>query len=342
MRPLLHQTPWKAAGLMLGIVILLVFVCLSIVLGATKISWITAWDSFIHYQPSSTEHVIIRTTRLPRALFAAMIGVNLAVAGALMQALTRNALASPGIFGINAGAVFFVVLALACLPITAVDQLIWVAFAGAALASTAVYLLGSLGKEGMSPMKVVIAGAAMSALFGSLTQGMLVMDEAGLQNVMFWLAGSVAGKAAESLLPVLPYMLAAGAAACLLAHPLNILSAGEDISRGLGQRGALVRAAVAGTIVVLAGSSVAVAGSIGFVGLVTPHIARFLVGVDYRWVIPYSAVLGAVLLLAADIAARYVIMPGEAPIGVMTAVIGVPFFLYMARKSVRAKGGAGG
>jgi iron complex transport system permease protein len=330
----------KAVGLAIGILLLVVSFVLSIVLGATKISFLAAFESFAHYNQALNEHVIIRTTRLPRALFAAMIGGNLAVAGALMQALTRNPLASPGIFGINAGAVFFVVLAIAFFPFTSLDQLVWIAFAGAGVASLAVYFLGSIGRDGMTPVKIVLAGAAMSALFNSFTQGMLVLDEASLQNVMFWLAGSVAGKSAEGLVPVLPYMLFAGAAALALAHPVNILASGEDVAKGLGQRTGLVKVAIAVTVILLAGSSVAVAGSIGFVGLVIPHIARFLVGVDYRWVIPYSAVLGAVLLLLADLAARFVIMPGELPIGVMTAMIGGPFFVYIARKGFRSKVGA--
>lgn len=338
MRPLLHQTPLKTIGLVFGFLLFIVSFILSIVLGTTEIGFLKAVEAFIHYDPKSDEHVIILTTRLPRALFATMIGGNLAIAGALMQALTRNPLASPSIFGINAGAVFFVVMALTFLPIASLDQLIWVAFIGAGIAAIAVYFLGSLGRDGLTPMKIVLAGSAMTALFSSFTQGMLVLNESGLQNVMFWLAGSVAGKSAEGLVPVLPYMLFAGIAALVMAHHVNILASGEDIAKGLGQRTGLMKMAIAVTVVLLAGSSVAVAGSIGFVGLVIPHIARFLVGVDYRWIIPYSAILGAILLLLADIVARFVIMPGELPIGVMTAIIGGPFFIYFARKGIRSKG----
>ncbi|WNC17524.1 iron ABC transporter permease [Brevibacillus brevis] len=338
MRPLFHQTSWKTAGLVFGFLLLIVCFLLSIALGSTPIGFLTTVESFIHFDPSSTDHVIILTTRLPRAIFAMLIGANLAVAGALMQALTRNPLASPSIFGINAGAVFFVVLALAFLPITSLDQLVWVAFAGAAVAAMAVYFLGSLGRDGLTPVKVVLAGAAMSALFSSFTQGMLVLDEAGLQSVLFWLAGSIAGKATEGIVPVLPYMLLAGVCAQALAQPVNILTSGEDVAKGLGQRTFAVKVLVAITVVLLAGSSVAVAGSIGFVGLVIPHISRFFVGVDYRWIIPYSAILGAILLLLADIAARFLIMPGEVPIGVMTAVIGAPFFVWIARNGFHSKG----
>lgn len=310
---------------------------LSISLGTTPIRFATAIESFLHYNLSSNEHVIIRTTRLPRAIFAALIGGNLAVAGALMQALTRNPLASPSLFGINAGAVFFVVLALSYLPIASLGQLVWVAFAGAAIAALAVYFLGSIGKDGLTPVKIVLAGAAITALFASFTQGMLVLNESGLQDVMFWMAGSIAGKDTETLAPVLPYMIGAGIAALLLARPINILTSGEDIAKGLGQRTLLVKLAAAAAIVLLAGSSVSVAGSIGFVGLVIPHVARFFVGADYRWIIPYSAILGGILLLLADVAVRFVIMPSEVPLGIMTALVGAPFFVYIARKGFRSK-----
>lgn len=338
MSPLLCHTRAKAWGLAVGSLILVICFGASIVLGTTRISVYTVVESFIQYDLASNEHVIIQTTRLPRALFAALIGSNLAVAGALMQALTRNPLASPGIFGINAGAVFFVIMALTFLPISAVDQLVWAAFLGAGFAAFAVFFLGSMGRDGLTPVKIVLAGSAMTALFTSFTQGMLVIDEAGLQNVLFWLAGSIAGKSAEGLLPVLPYMIVAGITAMVLAQPVNILASGEEVAKGLGQRTTLVKLATAVTVILLAGSSVAVAGAIGFVGLVIPHVARILAGIDYRWVIPYSAVLGAILLLLADTVARFVVKPGELPIGIMTGLIGGPFFIYMARKGLRSKG----
>ncbi|WP_134683366.1 FecCD family ABC transporter permease [Brevibacillus migulae] len=338
MSPLFRQTPGKVWGLVFGFFLFIICFVGSIVLGTTKIPVMMAVESFIQYDPSSNDHVIIQTTRLPRALFAALIGSNLAIAGALMQALTRNPLASPSIFGINAGAVFLVVLALTFLPISSLNQLVWIAFLGAGFAAFAVYFLGSLGRDGLTPVKVVLAGSAMTALFTSFTQGMLVIDEARLQSVLFWLAGSIAGKTADGLLPVLPYMIVAGVAALVLAQPVNILASGEEVAKGLGQRTTFVKLAVAVTVILLAGSSVAVAGSIGFVGLVIPHVARILVGTDYRWVIPYSAILGAILLLVADTVARFVVMPGELPIGVMTGMIGGPFFIYMARKGLRSKG----
>lgn len=334
MTPLFRRTSAKAAGLMCGLLLLLASMGLSTVLGATDIPLSAALESFLRYDETSDAQVIVQTARVPRVVLAALVGMNLAIAGALMQALTRNPLASPGIFGVNAGAVFFVVMALAFLPIRAMSQLVWVAFLGAAIAAATVYALGSLGRDGLTPVKIVLAGAAMTALFSSFTQGMLVLNESGLQDVLFWLAGSIAGRDMETLLPVLPYMATAIVTALLLGRPVNILTSGEDVARGLGQNTAVVKTVVALTVVVLAGSTVAVAGAIGFVGLVMPHVARFLVGVDHRWVIPYSAVLGAVLLLLADVAVRFIIMPGEVPVGIMTALIGAPFFVSIARRGL--------
>ncbi|RSL35035.1 iron ABC transporter permease [Salibacterium salarium] len=332
---ILNTKMLKILGLILGFFLFVIFFILSIVLGITDINLKTAFESFIEYDPLSDQHVIIQTTRVPRAVIATIIGANLAIAGALMQALTRNPLASPSIFGINAGAIFFVVLALTFLSITSLVHLMWIAFFGAGMAAFAVYYIGSIGREGMTPLKIVLAGAAITALFSSFTQGMLVVDEAGLQDVLFWLAGSVSGRTLEMLMPVLPYIIFAFIVALALAYPVNILTSGEDVATGLGQRTGLVKIMIAITVVILAGSSVAVVGAIGFIGLIIPHIARFLVGVDYRWVIPYCAMLGAILLLLADITARFPISPEEIPLGVMTSIIGTPFFIYIARRGFR-------
>jgi len=278
--------------------------------------------------------MIIQTERLPRAVIATMVGASLAVAGALMQALTRNPLASPSVFGINAGAIFFIVIAVVFLSISSLVYVMWFAFLGATISAMIVYLLGSIGRDGLTPIKIVLAGTAITALFISLTQSVLVLNETGLQDVLFWLAGSVSGRTLEMLLPVLPFMLFAGVIAMFMGRAINLLTTGDDIAKGMGQNIFIVKISMGIIIVLLAGSSVAVVGAVGFIGLVVPHIARAFVGNDYRWVIPYSAVLGAVLLLSADVVARLVIMPREVPIGVMTAFIGGPFFVYIARKGV--------
>jgi len=293
-----------------------------------------AWDALQFYDDSSVEHVVLLTERLPRTIIAAVVGASLAVAGGLMQALTRNPLASPSVFGINAGAIFFIVIAIVVLSVSSLTTMMWFGFAGAAVAAAIVYALGSLGRDGLTPIKIVLAGTAISALFASFTQAILVLDGTGLQDVLFWLAGSVSGRTLDMLYPVLPYMTAAAIISLFMGRAINLLLTGDDIAKGMGQNVLLVKVLMGVVTVLLAGGSVAVAGSIGLVGLVVPHIMRALVGNDYRWLVPYSIVGGAILLLSADVVARLVIMPQEVPLGVMTALIGGPFFVYIARKGV--------
>lgn len=334
MKSLLQKRSSKILGIIVGIIVLLAAMVGSVVLGLTKISWSMVLEAYTQFNQSN-EHLIITTARVPRALIAAAVGASLAISGALMQALTRNPLASPGIFGVNAGAGFFIVLGVTFLSMNSISEFMWLGFLGALIASGVVYFLGFMGNGGLTPLKLTLAGAAITALFSSLTQGLLVVNEQGLDQVLYWLAGSVEGRKLEFLAAVLPYMIFAWVGALFVARPINLLMMGDDVAKGLGQRTALVRLAAALIIVVLAGGAVAIAGPVGFIGLVTPHMARALVGHDYRWVIPYSAILGAVLLLVADIGARYIIMPKEVPVGVMTALIGTPFFIYIARKGFK-------
>ncbi|MEK4030642.1 MULTISPECIES: iron ABC transporter permease [Bacillaceae] len=332
---LLRHTEGKAFGLIISGGILLICIGLSIVMGYTNTSIKTAVQAFQHFN-GSNEHIIIQNVRLPRALIAAAVGSSLAIAGALMQALMKNPLASPDILGINAGAGFFIVVALMVFSVNSLHAFTWIAFAGAASAAFIVYFFSGTGGGGLTPMRLTLAGAAIAALFSSLTQGLLVMDESALDQALFWLAGSVQGRKLEILLSVLPYLAAATIVAFFMAQKINILTMGEDVAKGLGQQTGAVKLIVAISFILLAGGSVAVAGPIGFIGIIVPHIVRSLVGNDYRWVLPYCSVIGGILLLVADIGARYVIMPEEVPVGVMTAFIGTPFFIYIARKGGRA------
>jgi iron complex transport system permease protein len=186
----------------------------------------------------------------------------------------------------------------------------------------------------LTPLKIILAGAALSALFSSFTQGMLVLNEQGLNDVLFWLTGSVAGRTMEMLSAVWPFMAVSWIAALLIARHINVLTMGEDAAKGLGQRTLAVKIAAGAIIAILAGCSVAIAGPIGFIGMVIPYIARFFAGTDYRWIIPYSAILGAILLLLSDIAARFIVMPEELPVGAVTAIVGIPFFIYVARRGL--------
>ncbi|EGK07543.1 ferrichrome ABC superfamily ATP binding cassette transporter permease protein [Desmospora sp. 8437] len=320
----------------LSVVLLLLCMASSMVYGYTDTGWHTAWEAFTDYN-GSNEHIVIQHVRLPRSLIAAVVGASLAVAGALMQALTKNPLASPSIFGIQAGAGFFIVVSFSFFSVSSIQGFTWIAFAGAGVAAFIVYFIGSLGRDGLTPIKLTLAGAAVAALFSSLTQGLLVTNEAALDQVLFWLAGSVQGRKLSSLTAVLPYIAMAGIICAVLAPKINILTMGEEVARSLGLKTGLVKLFAGLAVILLAGGAVAVAGPIGFIGIVIPHVARFVAGNDYRWILPYCAVLGGILLVAADIAARYVVMPEEVPVGVMTAIIGTPFFIYIARRGFQTQ-----
>lgn len=322
----------KGAGLAIGFIIMILFMLASMSFGRTTIGWSDVYQSFVHYDLSSSDQIIVQTSRVPRTFIAAAVGACLAVAGSLIQGLTRNPLADPNVLGINFGASFFVVFAVTVLSVSSLPVLTGISFAGAALAALAVYVMGSLGRDGLTPLKIILAGAALSALFSSFTQGMLVTNEKTLSEVMFWLTGSVAGRSLDMLKSVLPFMAVAWIASIWIARHMNVLTMGEDTAQGLGQRTILIKLATGLIIMLLAGSSVAIAGPVGFIGLIIPTIARLFAGNDYRWIIPYSALLGAILVLAADIAARLVIHPQELPVGVMTAAIGIPAFIAIARK----------
>ncbi|ALC82306.1 MULTISPECIES: FecCD family ABC transporter permease [Bacillus] len=323
-----RQKIWVSLFLIL---ISLAAICCSVVYGYTDTSWKTAIDAFQAFN-GSNEHLIITNVRLPRALVAAVVGAALAVAGALMQALTKNPLASPDIFGVNAGAGFFVVVSMIFFHVQSLQANVWIAFAGAAIAAFIVYFISSIGIDGLTPVKLTLAGASIAALFSSLTQGMLAVNEAALEQVLFWLAGSVQGRNLQLLLSLSPYLIIALIGSFLLGRKINVLIMGEDVAKSLGQKTGLIKLMMAVSIIILAGGAVAIAGPIGFIGIVVPHFARYLVGNDHRWILPYCALLGAILLITADIGARYIIMPEEVPVGVMTAIIGTPVFIYIARK----------
>jgi iron complex transport system permease protein len=306
----------------------------SVALGTTGIALERTVTAFTGYD-GSREHVIVMTVRLPRAVLAAAIGAALGVAGAVMQALSRNPLAEPGLLGISWGAALAAVTAQVAFSVGSLALLASVALLGAAVAGLAVLVLGSLGRRGLTPSKLVVAGAALSTLLWSVLQGILVVDRQSLEGSRRWLAGSLVGRDLDVLVHVLPYLAAGLALAFALARPLTAFSLGEDVARGLGQRTGAVKAAAAAAVVLLAGAAVAVAGPLMLVGLAVPHLARRLVGRDYRQVLPATALLGGVLVVAADVAARFVIAPEELPVGVMTALVGAPVFVHIARRGVR-------
>jgi len=331
MNALLHTRAHRIAGFILAFLILIIGMICSIAFGAANIHWRTVIEAFTNFN-GSQEHLIVTTARLPRALIAAAAGASLAVAGTLMQAVTRNPLASPSLFGINAGAAFFVVAGSAFFGAGGLSTFATLAFIGAAVAAALVYILGSIGSDGLTPLKVTLAGAAMTAFFSSLSLGVLMTSGQTFDQVLFWFVGSVAGRDLDIFLSAAPYMAVALIGAWIMARHMNLLTLGEDVATGLGQKTLAIKLIAGIFVVLLAGGSVSIAGPIAFVGIMIPHLARHLVGLDHRWVIPYSAVLGGILLLYADVGSRYIAFPKEVPVGVMTAVIGVPFFVYIARR----------
>ncbi|MFI7891646.1 FecCD family ABC transporter permease [Streptomyces sp. CACIS-1.16CA] len=277
------------------------------------------------------------TKRIPRTVLAVVIGAALGLAGGVMQGVTRNPLADPGILGVNMGASLAVVTAVAFFGLTSPTGYIWVAIAGAALSALFVYTVGTLGRGGATPLKLALAGAATSAAFASLVSAIILPRNDIAGSFKLWQIGGVGGASFERIAQVAPF-LAVGFAVCLLsARALNSLALGDELAAGLGERVAVARAVAALGAVLLCGAATAVAGPIGFVGLVVPHTCRLLVGVDHRWLLPLSTVLGGVLLTAADVVGRIVARPSEIDVGIVTALIGAPFFIYIVRRQkVRA------
>lgn len=307
----------------------------SLTLGIVPVPLRSVLDAFGAFD-GSREQLIIRTVRLPRAVIAVVVGSALAVAGCLMQAISRNALAGPELFGINYGAALTAVLASFWLGTSSLRLFAASSLLGAAFAGLLVLGLGAASRPSLSPVKLVLAGSMLNLLFASLTQGILILNEQSLDTMRFWLAGSLTGRDMALLLQVLPYLLVGLLIALVLSHPLNVFKLGEEVARNLGQRMGAIRIAAIAAVVLLAGGAVAIAGPIGFVGLAVPHMARSLTGGDYRWVIPCAAALGALLLLSADIAARFVLPDREIPVGVVTAFFGAPFLIYLAGRKEKS------
>jgi len=307
----------------------------SLAVGARDVPLGTVWQALTAFDPTNGDHAVVHA-RIPRTVLGLLAGGALGLAGAAMQGVARNPLADPGIIGVNAGAALAVVAGIYVFGAASVTGYIWFAFAGAAGAGVVVYLIASLGREGATPVKLALAGAALSAGLSSLVNVILVSSQDTLDRFRFWQVGGIAGRDWSVLLPALPFM-AAGALIVLLAgRALNSLALGDDIARGLGQRVGLSRAVTALGIVLLCGTATALAGPIGFIGLVIPHAVRFVTGKDYRWILPFSLAAAPALLLGADIIGRVVLLPAEVPAGIMTALVGAPVFVWLVRRGKAA------
>lgn len=328
--------PWAAwLIIVFGTGLIFLLMAFSITKGAAEIPLQTVWDALFHFNPEDTYHSIVVDLRLPRVIASALVGAAFAVAGAVMQGVTRNPMADSGLMGLNAGAGFALSICFAFFPGLSYIQLMLFSFLGTAFGAGLVNGIASLRRGGATPMRLVLAGAAVSALLAALSQGIALYFDVA-QNIMFWTTGGVAGSTWEQIRIMVPWIAAALLGSVVLSRSISVMSLGEDVAKGLGLNTMLVKTLCTGVVLMLAGASVAVVGAVGFVGLIIPHLARFLVGMDYRWIIPSSAVLGSLLVVLADLGARMLNPPFETPLGAIIALIGVPFFLYLARKERRA------
>ncbi|WBU53938.1 iron ABC transporter permease [Paracoccus sp. SCSIO 75233] len=314
----------------LSLFALVVLALWALTVGSSDISLHRAMQALLSPADERAD-IVIRTVRLPRVIAAISAGAALAVAGAIMQAVTGNPLAEPGLLGVNAGASFAVVLAISLIGISGGGQLMWAAFLGAALAAVAVYTLGAAGRSGATPLKLVLAGVVVATFLGALTMSVLILDAQTMDVVRLWTAGSLRNRQMSQILPVLPWLMAALIAALLLREQFTALSLGAETSQALGQNPAMWRILSAVLVVGLAGGSVAIAGPLGFVGLVVPHIVRLSVGPDYRLILPFAALGGAGLALIGDTLPRAA-LGVDVPLGITMALIGAPFFIWLARR----------
>lgn len=321
----------RSIGLLVSLAVLAATVLLSLRLGSIELTTAQAIGAFLDFD-GSNEHLVVRTLRLPRTLIGLGVGAALAVAGVTMQAVTRNPLASPAILGVNAGASFGIVTAVFLLGVVTPTGYVWFAFAGALAASVLVFAIASTGRSGATPVKLALAGAVVTALLQAWINGVLVLDQRTLDEVRFWLAGSLAGRDLAVLVDVLPFLVVGLIAALAMARQLDAISLGEDVARGLGQRTQVTRVVATVSFVLLAGASVAAAGPIAFVGLAVPHLVRAITGPSHRWVLPYAAVWGPILLLVSDVAGRLVARPSEVQVGIVTAFVGAPVLVWLVRR----------
>jgi iron-siderophore transport system permease protein len=321
----------KALGLTAALGVLALVVLASLAIGSKSIPLSTTFDALTNYDKSSYDETIIRLLRVPRTEVGLLVGIALGLAGAVMQGVTRNPLADPGILGVNGGATLCIVLGIYTLGVHEITGYVWFGFLGAAGAGLIVYAVGSMGREGATPVKLAIAGAALAALLGSATTTVLLLDAQALEVFRFWAVGSLASSTSTVAQGIWPFVAVGAVGALLTGRALNTLALGDDVARALGMRVGRARAFSAVFVIVLCGAATAVAGPIAFVGLTIPHVARAITGPDYRWILPYSAVLAPILLLGADVLGRVIVSPSELQVGVVTAFVGAPVFVALVR-----------
>lgn len=317
---------------LLSLLVLAVIVALSLYIGAANTSLQDVYQAIIGQQ-GGKHYAILREIRFPRIIAAIFVGSALAVAGAIMQGVTRNPLADPGLLGLTAGANAALALMLAFLPHSSYYMLILACFIGAGIGMMIVYSIGASTKGGFSPLKLVLAGAAVSALLQAVAEGTGILFKIA-KDVSMWTSGGLVGTTWQALI-IVPIIIIGLVIAFIFSRQLTILSLNEEVAVGLGQNTTLIKVMMMFVVVILAGSAVALVGNLAFIGLMVPHIARALVGTDYRFVLPMSALIGGLLMVAADLLARIVNAPYETPVVAIISILGLPFFLLLVRKGGR-------
>jgi iron complex transport system permease protein len=326
-----RDTRALSAGLA-GLALCLLLVCgLSIAVGSRSIDFSAVLDALGGHAQDSTEQTVVSDIRVPRTLLGLLVGAALGLSGALLQGVTRNPLADPSIMGLSAGAAAFVVLGISVFEIRDLGGYVWLAFAGTAAAAVLVYGVASFGREGATPVKLALAGAAVAAGLWSLTTGVVMTDADALDQVRFWQVGSLAGRNMPVLEQVAPFLAVGLVLALVCGRALNGIALGDSTARALGQRVEATRALILLAVTVLCGAATAACGPIVFVGLVVPHVARAICGPDYRWILPYCLLLAPVIFLVCDVVGRIVLAPGELEVGVVLGVLGAPFFIALVR-----------
>ncbi|MEU1321025.1 FecCD family ABC transporter permease [Streptomyces tibetensis] len=318
----------RAFGLLLSVVLLVLVALASIAIGAKELSLGQVWHGL--FEDSGTYGDVVVAERLSRTLLGLLAGAALGLAGAVLQALTRNPLADPGLLGINAGASAAVVTAITYFGVTSLTGYVWFAFFGAAAVGALVWFLG--GSRGATPVRLALAGTAVSAALYGYLQAVMIMDEAALGKMRFWTVGSLASATNSTITQVLPFLLTGTVLALALARPLNAVAMGDDTAKALGANLNRTRVLSMLAATVLCGAATAACGPIVFVGLMVPHVVRSFTGPDLRWILPYAAILSPVLLLGADVIGRIVARPSELQVGIVTAILGGPVFIFLVRR----------
>ncbi|MFM1654222.1 FecCD family ABC transporter permease [Brevibacillus sp. B_LB10_24] len=312
-------------------ILLLIGTCIAaLILGAADTTFLDVWQALTS-EASSSAGEMIREIRLPREMAAIIVGAALSVSGAIMQGITRNPLADPGLLGLTAGAKAALAVATVCIPSVGYFGTTVACFAGAAAGVLLVFGIGSLRKGGFAPFRIVLAGAAVSALLLAISEGIGIYYKIS-KEISMWTAGGLIGTTWSQLQAITPFIAAGILVSLLLSRQLTILSLSEEVAVGLGQKIVRIKMILFAVIIVLAGAAVAIVGNLAFIGLLVPHVARAIVGTDYRLIIPMSAVSGAVLMLVADTLGRTLQAPYETPVAAIVAIIGLPFFLWTVRK----------